>query len=123
MSPGARTIVPVGVYALVVGATVMIRPNFVLGILGLPPTEEPWIHLMGYFAVVIGAFYLAAARSEADAFISASVPIRVASTVVFLGVAAMWGYWPIALFAVPDAAGAAWTWSVLRRPAALPSHG
>ena len=117
MSAVARTVFVFGIYVVVIGLTLMVRPDIVLTVLGLPATEEPWIHLLGYLAMVIGAYYLVAARSEAAAIVRASVPLRLVSAVIFIVVAALWGYWPVMLFAIPDAVGAAWTWSALHRTA------
>lgn len=114
-APAVRTLLPFGIYVILVGATFVTVPNVALGALGLPQTEEPWIHLLGYVALVLGVYYVVAAKSGAAAIARASVPVRCASAVVFLAVAAMWEYWAIALFALPDAAAAGWTWSALRR--------
>ena len=121
MSPLARTVFVFGIYVIGVGLATMLAPGVILQVLGVPTTDEPWIHLVGYLAAVIGSYYLVAARSEAEAFFRATVPLRWVSAAVFIGVAALWGYWPIALFAVPDVAGASWTWSVMRRPVAVPA--
>ena len=117
MSPGARTVAIFGVYVIAVGATVALLPGVVLATLDMPPTDEPWIHLVGWLAIVIGVYYLAGARAEAIPFLRASVPVRCASAVVFVVIAAVWGYPTAALFALPDLAGALWTWTALRRPA------
>lgn len=117
MSPDARTVAIFGVYVIAVGATVALLPGVVLAVLGLPPTQEPWFRLVGWLALVIGVYYLAGARAEATPFLRASVPLRFASAVVFVGIAVSWGYPTVALFALPDLAGALWTWTALRRPA------
>jgi hypothetical protein len=119
MSPLARTVFIFGIYVIGVGLAMMLVPGVIFQVLGIPTTDEPWIHLVGYLAVVIGFYYVVAARSGVEAFFRATVPLRLVSAVVFVGVAALWGYWPIAFFAVPDVAGALWTWSVMRRPAAV----
>lgn len=66
---------------------------------------------------MIGFYYLVAARDEAQSFLRATVPLRLVSATVFLGVAVLWGYGAIALFAIPDVAGALWTWSARRQAA------
>ena len=119
MSALARTVFTFGIYVIGVGLTTMLAPGVIFQVLGIPTTTEPWIHLVGYLAAVIGFYYLVAARSEAETFCRATVPLRLVSAVVFVGVAALWGYWPVALFAVPDVAGALWTWSTLQRTSAV----
>lgn len=119
MSPPARTVFTFGIYVIGVGLAMMLVPGVIFEVLGVPTTGEPWIHVVGYLAAVIGFYYVVAARSEAEAFLRATVPVRVVSAVVFVGVAALWGYWSIVLFAVPDLAGALWTWSALRQPAVV----
>ena len=115
MSPIARTVFVFGIYVVGVGLATMLAPDVILRIIGVPTTDEPWVHLVGYLAVVIGCYYLVAGRSEAAAFFRATVPVRLVSAAVFVGVAVLWEYWAIMLFAVPDLAGALWTWSVMRR--------
>ena len=115
MSALARTVFIFGIYVVGVGLTMMLAPGVVFQVLGIPTTDEPWAHLAGYLAAVIGFYYIVAARSEAETFCRVTVPLRLVSAVVFVGIASLWGYWPVALFAVPDVAGAMWTWSIGRR--------
>lgn len=99
----------------------LLIPNVLLTMLGLPNTDEPWIRVLGVVVLVLGSYYIASGRGEAMAFVRASVPGRLFGAGGLVVIAALFGYWPLMLFVLPDAAGAAWTRSVLRRSAAATS--
>lgn len=90
--------------------------------LGVPKTVEPWGHLTGHLAVMIGSYYLVAPRDEAETSSRVAVPLQQVSAVVLFGKAVLCGYGAIAIFAVPDVAGALWTWSARRRPSPRGEH-
>lgn len=71
---------------------------------------------------MLGSYYIASGRGETMAFVRASVPGRLFGAGALVVIAVSLGYWPLMLFALPDAAGAAWTRSVLRRSADAPSR-
>ena len=37
------------------GAVIAFAPNFVLGLVGLPPTNEAWIRIAGFLALALGS--------------------------------------------------------------------
>lgn len=117
MVSAARTVVPFGVYLVAVGLILLLIPNVLLTMLGLPNTDEPWIRVIGVVVLVLGSYYIASGRGEAVAFVRASVPGRLFGAGALVVIAVWFRYWPLLLFALPDAAGAVWTRSVLRRSA------
>jgi hypothetical protein len=83
---------------------------------GLPPTTEVWIRVVGMLAALLGVYYWTAAATELTPFFRASVLCRLTVPLFFLiFVAAGWARWPLILFGVIDALGAAWTWRALGR--------
>jgi hypothetical protein len=87
-------------------------------LVGLPPTSEVWIRVVGMLVGFLGVYYGTAAATELTPFFRATVPCRLAVPILFvLFVAAGWARWPLALFGVVDAVGAGWTWRALRRSA------
>jgi hypothetical protein len=116
-SPAARTIYYWSFFAFAIGLGFVFVPNLLLGALGLPPTDEPWIRFLGVLTITVGIYYFACARAEAVAFFRATLPGRIFVAAGIAAVAAIWGYWPVILVAVADLGGALWTWSALRRPA------
>jgi hypothetical protein len=121
MSKPARTIFVFGIYLAVLGVTLMTVPNLLLGVFGLPTTQEVWIRVVGMLVLILGIYCLQAARHEWDGFIRTSVPVRM-SVIAFFAAFVLAGLVSplLLLFGVADFAAAAWTWLALRgadRPA------
>ena len=116
MTPSARSVNLFGMYLLVLATVLLVSPNTLLQTFGLPPTTEVWLRVVGMLLVGHGIFYRLAAAANLTSFFVATVFLR-ASVLLFFGifVLAGWVEWPLMLFGVADAAGAAWTWSALRR--------
>jgi hypothetical protein len=76
MSPAARTVQLFGIYILSVGFILIVIPNVLLGVFGIPATDEPWIRILGLVLLALAGYYLVAARSEVTAFFQASVAGR-----------------------------------------------
>ena len=115
MSKAAVSILVFGIYILMNGITLMAAPNAMLGTLGLPPTQEPWLRVFGAVVFVIGLYYVAAARQGVTAFFRWTTwgrPILLAILLLFV----ILRITPpvMLLFGVIDAAGAAWTAIALR---------
>ena len=115
MSGAARSIAVFGVYCTVVGLVLAAVPNLFLGAVRLPATGEPYIRVLGVVVLVLGLYYLAAARSEAVAFFRWTTWGRPLAFVLF-GVLVLLGFAPrvLVLFGAVDAAGALWTARALR---------
>ena len=114
MSKAARTIVIFGIYMGLTGLVLVVSPNTLLGILGLPLTQEPWIRLLGMFMVVVCFYYFRTAKSEAAGFFRATVIGRTVMGffMVWLGLTSIG--WILVLFACVEWLGAGWTWLALR---------
>ena len=76
MSKSAFTVKVFGVYALVLGIALIVVPNLLLGIFGLPVTSEVWIRVVGVVVFNFGVGYWFAAKSEARAFFQGTVYSR-----------------------------------------------
>jgi hypothetical protein len=99
-----------GAYLLALGAMLLVAPNVLLGIFGIPDTDEVWIRILGGVLTALGYLYVMGGRAEAEWFMRASVPSRtwvaaVLFALVILGAAPR----IIALFGAVDLAAAAWT--------------
>ena len=105
-----------GVYLAVLGAVLVVAPNSLLGVFGMPDTSEAWIRIVGMLLFFLALYYRVAARGEQRAFFRATVLTR-SSVPLFLlvFVAAGWVRWPLLLFGLVDLAGAVWTHLALRR--------
>jgi hypothetical protein len=115
LSPSANSVFLYGIYIVVLGAVFLLIPNFALQMLGMKTTSEVWIHILGWFGIWLGIYYIVAGRSESKAFIVTTVYGR-PTFLVFLGVlVALKMIEPIILI-IPaiDIATAIWTYSMLR---------
>lgn len=120
MSAAARTVYVFGIYLVVVGVIATAVPNVLLGVLGIPATDEPWIRLLGIVLLLLAYYYFVAARADLTALHRATVPGRVAVGVGDIILVVLWGYWPALVFGLVDLAGAAWTAKAMRADAGAP---
>jgi len=118
MSDPAKTVLAFGWYAIILGAVLVLAPNLLLATVGLPPTEEVWIRVVGMLLLFLGGYYLLAARAEWTAFFRMSVWFR-GLVILFFAVFVVLGFVkPVLLgFAVVDLLAALWTASALRHAA------
>ena len=117
MDAAAKSLVAFGVYLLLNAVGLLIAPNMVLGLFGLPGTGEPWIRLLGLVAGVIGYYYIFASGRGLRAFYPATVHGRGVAALVILGlVVAKAAPWQLVIFGAIDLLGAIWTQSRLLRP-------
>ena len=118
MSYPAKTMLVFGCYLLALGLMLLLIPNLLLGIFQMPQTSEVWVRVVGMLLLILGAYYLAAARAELRPFMAWSVPSR-ASVLFFFAAFVFFAAAPpvLLLFATVDLGGALWTWRALRREA------
>ncbi len=109
MSRAARSIQVFAVYLLPLGLVLVMSPNTLLALFGIPATGEVWIRIVGMLAGFLGVYYW-------RAFFVWTVPVRL-SVPLFFGAFVLLGLAPPVLlaFAAVDAAAALWTWAALRR--------
>jgi hypothetical protein len=116
MSKAAVTVKVFGVYLVLLGVTLVLVPNLLLALFGIPATGEVWIRVVGLLAFNIGVYYWYAAKSEARPFFLASVFVRAVVPVVFSAFVALGLVSPLLiLFGAVDLAGGLWTFVALRK--------
>lgn len=115
MTPAARSVFVFGVYVLAVGLLVTFAPALVLRVLQFPPAADEWIRMVGVLSLVIGSYDVVSGRSNAEANIRASVPIRFGFAACCVALVSF-GQMPGQLLplAAIDVAGAVWTALCLR---------
>lgn len=115
MSAAARSLAVFAVYLIVSGFSLMFIPNTVLQLLGLPTTTEVWIRVVGTLTVIIGTYFVQAARFELRPFFWASIWGRLIFCMAVVSFALLQlGSGVLLLFGLIDLAGAAWTFFSLR---------
>lgn len=115
MSQSARSILLFSLYLLLAGTGLVVAPNAILELGGLPPTDEIWIRLLGMLVFVLGAYYFMAARGGVKPFFRWTVYGRSAGCIAYLALV-MIGIAPAVfiLLALVDALGALWTFLSLK---------
>jgi hypothetical protein len=115
MSQAAIRLLVFGIYVVLNGLGFLLAPNTALGLFGFPATTEPWIHVVGMLSLILGYFYIQAARKELTELMRLSVHAR-ASVIVFTVVLVALGIAPptFLMLGIVDLAGAIWTALALR---------
>jgi hypothetical protein len=115
MSRSTTSILVFGIYLVFLGLILLISPNYLLRIVGLPTTSEAWIRLTGMLILVLSFYYIQAARNEVTIFYRWTLYTRLSAIFVLLGFVILELASPvILLFWLGDLAGAIWTWLTLK---------
>ncbi len=114
MSHAAWSVLAFGVYMLGEGLLLLLAPNLLLGLFGLPAATEIWVRVVGISLLVLAYYYLRAARAGNQAFFRLTSEGRALQLVLFVGLVGLGGAPPIliALSFVEFLAGV-WTFLAL----------
>lgn len=106
-----KSIFVFGIYLVVSGGILLLKPNLLLGTLGLRETEEIWIRIVGCLTINIGIFNILAAYHGIKIFFAWMFIARCLFIASILGFVIS-GQAPYAflLFAAVDFLGIAWTY-------------
>src|SRR4051794_14217409 len=115
MSGEARSVLIFGVYLTVLGLILVVQPNPLLALFGIPATREIWVHVSGTLVVIIGFFCVQAGRFDWNEFYRGSIATRLwvmacFTSYVLLGMAPR----VLLIFGTIDFLGAMWTALALR---------
>jgi hypothetical protein len=125
MTRAARSVFIFGIYVVAVGLFITFAPTLLLNILKFPPATDHWIRMVGVLSLIIGTYDIVSGRSNAEANLRASIPIRFGFAIAC--VLLVWQkFMPVQLLplAAIDVAGAIWTALALksgRRAVAVPA--
>ena len=115
MSKPAFSLWVFSLYMFALGAMLVVVPNILLTLFGVPETHEVWIRVVGMLVLIVGYLDFMASRHELQIFFAWTVPPRLCVP-VFLATFVILGWAPpiLILFGAIDAAGALWTAACLR---------
>jgi len=116
MSKAALSMFVFGIYVIVLGVILMVVPNVLLSIFGIPATTEVWVRVVGMLVLLIGYYYIRASRNEKEmiSFYRWTVHARSSVIVFFIIFVALGFVTPLLiLFGVVDLLAALWTWKSL----------
>ena len=115
MTRTAKTIRAFGAYLIVLSLCLIVAPNLLLPLFGMPTTTEVWIRVAGVVVLNEGVCYWFAAQSDARPFFRASCVVRTLVPIAFGAfVLAGWAAPMLIGFGLVDLAGAAWTFLTMR---------
>ncbi len=115
MSKSARSLFVFSIYLFVLGMILLVIPNVLLTLFGLPKTNEVWIRVVGMLVFILGFYYFSASKNEIKSFLQWTVYART-SVLFFFVVFVLLGFAPaiLILFGAIDAGAALWTHLSLR---------
>jgi hypothetical protein len=124
MSRAALSLAVFGAYILVLGASLILFPDFILGLFGMPIVRDVWIRVVGMLLMLLAVYDILAARAEWRDFLRWSVYTR-GSVIVFFSAFVATGLAPpvLLLFGTIDFSAAVWTGLALRADARGTSGG
>jgi len=76
MSKSAKSVFVFGLNLELLGMTLLLVPNVLLGVFHMPSTTEVWIRVVGMLILFLGIYYILAARSEMRDFFQWTVYLR-----------------------------------------------
>ncbi len=94
----------------------LLVPNLILQVFGVPPTNEVWIRIIGMLVLCLSFYYVQVARNELTIFIRWTVWTRIAVIIYFAAfVLLIAAPKALLLFGLIDLLAATWTWLALRK--------
>ncbi len=119
MSQAAKSLFVFGIYLCGLGLSLLLVPNLILQVFGVPPTHEVWIRINGMFVLCLSFYYIQTARNELMIFIRWTIWTR-SAVIFYLAAFVLLVSAPKALllFGLIDLLSAIWTWLALKQGAA-----
>lgn len=115
MSKAAKSLFVFGMYLCGLGLLLLLVPNLLLQVFGVPPTSEVWIRINGMLVLCLSFYYVQVARHGLVVFILWTVWARVAVIIYFAAfVLLVSAPKALLLFGLIDLLAAFWTWLALR---------
>lgn len=116
MTPAAKSIYYFSFYLFINCAGLILAPNVLIGLLGLPATNEVWVRVVGLLAGVIGVYYFVSAKHNYVPIFKATVYTRVGVLIfAIMAVLLKWSSLPLIGFGLVDFLGALWTYFSLKK--------
>lgn len=116
MTNSAKTVFVFGLYLALVGLTLLLTPNFFLGTIGMPETNEVWIRFSGVLVMALAVYYVVAARHNLSIILKTTAYIRSTIIIFFAVFVYMDLMKPVMLlFGAVDLAGAIWTYTAMKK--------
>ena len=116
MNKAAQSVFYFGIYLALLGLALLIKPNFILGMFGMPETSEIWIRVVGMLVLLLAVYYTQMGRQGLVPFLWITVYARMAVIVFFTAFVLIYSVSPmLILFGAVDFLGALWTLWALKK--------
>ncbi|QNA89432.1 hypothetical protein G4G28_14870 [Massilia sp. Dwa41.01b] len=116
MSRSAFSAKAFAAYLFVLGACLVVVPNTLLSLFGIPPSPDVWVRVVGLTVFMLGVYAWVSANYKP--FLEASVYTRAVVFAVLTCFALLdLGSPMLAVFGLADLGGGLWTWFALRADA------
>lgn len=110
MSRSATSVLVFAIYLFALGGILVVAPNTLLAVFAFQLTSEVWIRVVGMLVLILGFYYLQAARHDLRPLILATVYGRTAVLMFFIAFVLLDLAPPVLIvFGAVDFAGAVWT--------------
>ena len=120
MTAAARSVLAFGIYMLGQGAILMLVPALLLEPFAIPGADSPWVRVVGWALMALGAYYVLAARHEWRAMFRLTVAVRLGQLAFFAALCATTSApWVLLAFSAVEAAAGVWTALALRAETAM----
>lgn len=97
-------------YMLGMGLGLLVIPNLLLPLFGLPQTTDVWVRVLGALALVLCTYYYAMIKQQNTTYYRATVWGRYGFCVALVALVVLgYGAKPMLIFAVAEAVLAGWT--------------
>jgi hypothetical protein len=104
------------IYMLLQGLALLVLPNLLLGLFGIPETQEAWIRLIGIALVILAYYYYQCVKHRITVFYSFTVPTRVFQFIAIAIIAGLEMISPIVVgFALVEMGFGLWTFWELKK--------
>jgi hypothetical protein len=115
MSSSAKSMLIFGIYLVGLGTFLVLTPNILLSLVGVPITNEVWIRIVGMLILFLAFFYIESARKGFTDYFRMTVITR-PFVIIFFMVFILLGFVRpvLILFGIIDLVGALWTGWALR---------
>jgi hypothetical protein len=116
MSAAAKSIFVFGIYLTFLGIALIVAPNFLLEMFGIPATNEVWIRVVGMLIIYLSIYYYRFAHLELKEVYWLTVYFRSSVIVFFIAFVMLQLAKPaLIIFGAIDLIGAMWTLVAMRK--------
>ncbi len=101
-------------YVALTGLQLIFMPNLLLGLIGLPTTDQIWIRILGVIVFILAILYRTIIQIDSAKMVKSTILARFVAAFGIIVLAIWFGQPILILFAAVDIATAVWSWFELK---------